>query len=74
MSTPEGMVKLLGGTFAMGTPPGQHVGRDDLVAQVVEVRSFYMDVTAVTNEAFRKFRKETGYKTEAEKFGWSFVL
>mmetsp|Transcript_53759 Transcript_53759/g.120596 ORF Transcript_53759/g.120596 Transcript_53759/m.120596 type:complete len:396 (-) Transcript_53759:105-1292(-) len=74
MSTPEGMVKLLGGTFAMGTPPGQPVGRDDLVAQVVEVRSFYMDVTAVTNEAFRKFRKETGYKTEAEKFGWSFVL
>ena len=63
-STPAGMVKLLGGTFIMGNSPDQPVGRDDLVGQIVEVRSFFMDATAVTNEAFRKFRKETSFKTE----------
>ena len=40
----------------------------------VEVDSFYMDVTTVTNEQFRKFIRDTKYKTEAESFGWSFVL
>lgn len=68
------MVKVQGGTFVMGNHPNQPIGRDDLIAQIVEVRSFYMDATTVTNEAFCKFRKETGYKTESEKFGWSFVL
>eukprot|EP00966_Prymnesium_polylepis_P334163 7389566-Prymnesium_polylepis.1 len=72
--TPEGMVKLEGGMFTMGNHPTQPVGRDDLAAQYVEVRSFWMDATAVTNDGFRKFRKETGFKTEAESFGWSFVL
>eukprot|EP00322_Chrysochromulina_rotalis_P023416 CAMPEP_0115844518 /NCGR_PEP_ID=MMETSP0287-20121206/8870_1 /TAXON_ID=412157 /ORGANISM="Chrysochromulina rotalis, Strain UIO044" /LENGTH=357 /DNA_ID=CAMNT_0003298247 /DNA_START=27 /DNA_END=1100 /DNA_ORIENTATION=- len=33
-----------------------------------------MDATAVTNEQFRAFRKATKYQTEAEGFGWSFVL
>ena len=68
------MVKLVGGMFTMGNHPSLPHGRDELVAQLVEVRSLWIDVTAVTNEAFRKFRKDTGYKTEAEKFGWSFVL
>lgn len=66
---------LPGGAFIMGSPPGvQQLGRDDLQAQDVEVREFFMDATAVTNTAFRAFRKETGYQTEAESFGWSFVL
>uniref|UniRef100_A0A7S2H443 Sulfatase-modifying factor enzyme-like domain-containing protein n=1 Tax=Haptolina brevifila TaxID=156173 RepID=A0A7S2H443_9EUKA len=33
-----------------------------------------MDATAVTNQAFRTFRKATKFQTEAERFGWSFVL
>ena len=33
-----------------------------------------MDETAVTNVQFARFVKATSYKTEAERFGWSFVF
>jgi len=71
---PDGMVRLPGGAFIMGSLPNDPRGRDDLAPQGVEVREFFMDATAVTNEQFRAFRKSTSYKTEAEGFGWSFVL
>ena len=40
----------------------------------VKVNSFFIDSTTVTNAQFAEFIKETGYKTEAEQFGWSFVF
>ncbi len=40
----------------------------------VTVSPFQMDATAVTNSQFSRFVKDTGYKTEAEQFGWSFVF
>ena len=40
----------------------------------VSVSSFYMDQYAVTNEQFNQFIQETGYVTDAEKYGWSFVF
>lgn len=40
----------------------------------VRVNPFYIDATTVTNKQFSKFIKETGYETEAERFGWSFVF
>ena len=40
----------------------------------VRVDPFFMDTTLVTNKEFAKFVKSTYYETEAEKFGWSFVL
>ena len=33
-----------------------------------------MDTEAVTNRDFKKFVNATGYKTEAEDYGWSFVF
>ena len=36
--------------------------------------AFLMDRTPVTNEAFVRFVTSTEYKTEAERFGWSFVF
>lgn len=33
-----------------------------------------MDTYAVTNAQFAEFVNDTGYKTEAEVFGWSFVF
>ena len=48
--------------------------RDSLAQQAVEVREFFLDTTAVTNEQFRAFRKATSYQTESQSFGWSFVL
>ena len=40
----------------------------------VRVQPFWMDVTTVTNEQFNDFVNAAGYKTEAERFGWSFVF
>ena len=33
-----------------------------------------MDIAPVTNKEYGKFVSSTYYKTEAEQFGWSFVL
>jgi len=41
---------------------------------VVHVEPFFLDETLVTNKEFGKFVRATLYETEAEKFGWSFVL
>ena len=35
---------------------------------------FLIDAKPVTNAQFREFVRATKYKTDAEKFGWSFVL
>lgn len=42
--------------------------------RAVSVRPFYIDQFAVSNEQFEAFINATGYKTEAEQFGWSFVF
>ncbi len=38
-----------------------------------DLRPFWLDATAVTNDAFAAFVDATGYVTEGERFGWSFV-
>lgn len=40
----------------------------------VPVAPFLMSRTCVTNSQFADFVEETGYITEAERFGWSFVF
>ncbi len=40
----------------------------------VRLSSFWMDAQAVTNRQFNDFVNATGFKTESEKFGWSFVF
>lgn len=42
--------------------------------KVVHVEPFFMDEAPVTNKEFAKFVRATYYETEAEQFGWSFVL
>mmetsp|Transcript_1617 Transcript_1617/g.4710 ORF Transcript_1617/g.4710 Transcript_1617/m.4710 type:complete len:541 (-) Transcript_1617:224-1846(-) len=42
--------------------------------KVVRVDPFFMDEAPVTNKEFAKFVRATYYETEAEQFGWSFVL
>lgn len=37
-------------------------------------RQFSIDKYCLTNEQFAFFVEESGYVTEAEKFGWSFAL
>ncbi len=40
----------------------------------IRVDPFYIDRLPVTNLAFAEFVERTGYRTEAERFGWSFVF
>lgn len=40
----------------------------------VRLRPFGIDRHAVSNERFAAFVADTGYVTEAERFGWSFVF
>ena len=71
----EGMIRIPGGTFLMGTD--DEVGfKEDGEGPIREVTldPFYIDATTVTNRQFGAFTKATHYKTEAEEFGWSFVF
>ena len=43
-------------------------------AREVTLKPFYIDVHEVSNQDFKDFVEETGYQTEAEVFGNSFVL
>lgn len=71
----EGMILLLGGEFLMGTDyRGGFPADGEGPVRCVLVDSFLVDRTPVTNEAFATFIASTGYRTEAEIFGWSFVF
>ena len=71
----DSMVQLPGSEFLMGTEDldGFPADGEGPVRPVV-VRRFYIDQFAVSNEKFAAFINATGYKTEAEQFGWSFVF
>ena len=73
-STAE-MVKLDGGPFLMGTDSDQAFPLDgEGPVRKVELAPFYIDRYAVTNTNFADFVKATGFKTESERLGWSFVF
>jgi formylglycine-generating enzyme len=40
----------------------------------IKLRPFGLEVHTVTNERYDAFARATGYVTEAERFGWSFVF
>lgn len=69
------MVRLEGGTFRMGTdnPAGFPADGEGPVREVT-LDPFYIDIAPVTNRKFREFIDATHYKTEAERFCWSFVF
>jgi formylglycine-generating enzyme required for sulfatase activity len=68
------MVALQGGTFLMGSSDADAYPDDGEDAREVEVEPFVIDMCAVTNAQFGEFVAATGYVTEAERFGWSFVF
>ena len=65
----------LTGMGRQGMEKGTANTRDGgLAADVAKCKPFALDKTTVTNTQFRHFIRDTKYKTEAEVFGWSFVL
>lgn len=71
----EGMIKLEAGSFLMGTDSPEAFPFDgEGPVRKVSLDAFYLDVNPVTNERFNEFAQATGYKSEAELIGWSFVF
>jgi formylglycine-generating enzyme required for sulfatase activity len=71
----DGMVKLAGGNFLMGTNSREGYPADgEGPVRKIRLRPFWMDATVVSNAAFAAFVEATGHVTEAEQFGWSFVF
>ncbi|CAM3634750.1 formylglycine-generating enzyme family protein [Cohnella lubricantis] len=70
-----GMILLPGGSFLMGTDSAEGFAADgEGPSRIVTVAPFYLSPYTVTNREFGRFAEETGYVTEAERFGWSFVF
>ncbi|WP_436498061.1 formylglycine-generating enzyme family protein [Actinokineospora sp. HUAS TT18] len=68
------MVRLPGGAFLMGTDDGVGYPADgEGPVREVTLSPFAIEPTAVTNSQFATFVKATGYRTDAERFGFSFV-
>ncbi len=63
-----------GGAALVGTDAPQIPDDGEGPFRKVKLRPFRMSQTAITNAAFHEFVEATGYVTEAETFGWSFVF
>lgn len=71
----EDMIYIPGGNFLMGTNLKEGFPADgEGPIRNITVDPFYIDPYTVTNADFKRFIDDTGYKTEAEQFGWSFVF
>ena len=65
---------LPGGVFLTGAQRTPLPQDGESPPRRVVVAAFRIDPFAVTNEGFSIFIAETGYRTEAERFGWSLVF
>jgi len=71
----EGMVRLAGGEFLMGSDDRLGYPADgEGPIRAVRVNPFWIDPVAVSNARFLRFVQATSYVTEAERYGWSFVF
>ena len=69
------MVWIPAGEFLLGSEDeASSIEDGEFPRRKVQVPSYYIDRYAVTNERFSQFINETGYVTDAEKYGWSFVF
>uniref|UniRef100_A0A8D9FHC3 Sulfatase-modifying factor 1 n=1 Tax=Cacopsylla melanoneura TaxID=428564 RepID=A0A8D9FHC3_9HEMI len=70
----EDMVFLAGDTFRMGTNNPILIKDGEFPSRNVTLDSFFLDRYEVSNAKFKQFVDATGYVTEAEKFGDTFVF
>jgi sulfatase modifying factor 1 len=75
MGSTDGMILLDGGNFLMGSADARAYPEDgEGPVRPVNVSPFWISPTAVSNANFAAFVAATGYRTQAERFGWSFVF
>jgi formylglycine-generating enzyme required for sulfatase activity len=68
-------VRIPGGSFLIGSDDRWAYPADgEGLVREVSLDPFRVDRTAVSNDAFAEFAVATGYHTDAERFGWSFVF
>lgn len=70
----DSLAIIPGGTVTVGTSRAIFPEDNESPERVVKVNDFYIDKYEVSNEKFAKFVISTGYVTDAEKFGDSFVF
>lgn len=71
----ENMVFVKGGTFKMGDTHWDGVGeKDEKPVHSVTVNNYYIGKYEVTVAEFKEFIDAKGYKTDAEKTGYSYVF
>ncbi|MGP4005097.1 formylglycine-generating enzyme family protein [Streptomyces sp. 4N124] len=69
------MVAVPAGAFLMGSQDALAYPADgEGPVRTVHVEAFWMDARTVSNAQFARFAVETGYRTSAERIGWSFVF
>ena len=70
----NGMIRLSGGEFRMGTDNRRFPGDGEGPIRAVEVSDFLVASAPVTYAQFDEFVSATGHATDAERFEWSFVF
>ena len=66
------LVEIPAGKFLMGSPETEQDRESNETQHEVTIsKPFYMGITHVTVDQFAAFVKDSGYKTDAEKEGWS---
>lgn len=73
-TVPDRFIRLPGGRSLLGTRKPLLAMDGEGPLREVKIRPFAIDPYAVTNDWFARFIADTGYVTEAERFGWSFVF
>ena len=69
------LIRIPGGTFLMGSnDSAAHLLDGEGPVRAVTLDPFRIDAVAVSNRRFARFAAATGYVTEAERIGWSFVF
>jgi len=68
------MVTVPAGSFRMGTDDAGFPEDGEGPVREIELDAYHIDQHAVTNAEFVQFVKATGYTTDAERYGWSFIF
>ena len=69
------MTNIPGGTFVMGSVDHlAYPGDGEGPLREIDLSAFEIDTCAVSNADFATFVEDTGFQTESELLGWSFVF
>lgn len=74
MQRPDRIIRIRGGRVRVGDDASPLPQDGEGPSRMVAIRPFAIDPHAVTNAWFSDFVDATGYRTDAERFGWSLVF